>query len=135
MIGESTRTFRLPPLAYLAVLFLLFGVTPMVQRPVFAVVYLVPILAAVFIARVRTVVSSDGLLVRLAFGERRLPWTSVRGLSVGGRSVYAVTTDGTYRLPCVGLNDLPAIARLSDGRIPSLPDPKPKYAPSSRRRR
>ena len=133
--GNGQRTYRLSRAAYLVVLFLLIGVTPVVQRAVLAVVYLVPILAAAFIARVGTHVGPDGLQVRALLGSRTLPWQDVRGLSVGGRHVYAVTNRGTFRLPCVRINDLPAIARISGGRLPTLRDPVPKFAPSGRRRR
>ncbi len=136
MVDEGQeRVFRLPALAYLAVLFLVFGVTALVMQPVLLVLYVLPLIAIAFIARVATVVDGGGIRVRALFGQRRLAWADVRGLSVGGRNVYAVTTRGTYRLPLVRINDLPEIARLSAGRIPALPDPVPKYAPSGRRRR
>jgi hypothetical protein len=39
------------------------------------------------------------------------------------------------RLPCVHVNNLGDLSRASDGRLPEIADPKPKYAPSRRRRR
>jgi hypothetical protein len=63
-------------------------------------------------------------------------WDEIRGLSITGRAVYAVGTDGaSLRLPCVRVSDLAAMARLSEGRLPDIPDAKPKYAPSRRPRR
>jgi hypothetical protein len=67
-------------------------------------------------------------------GSRRLGWDELRGLSVSGRSVYAVCVDGAVRLPCVRVADLAAVARASDGRLPAIAEATPKYAPSRRRR-
>jgi hypothetical protein len=64
-----------------------------------------------------------------------LPWDEIRGLSVRGRSVYALTADGAWRLPCVHVANLAAMANASGGRLPELDEPTPKYAPQRRRRR
>ena len=139
--------FRLPRSAYLAVLFLLACAIPVAladdrgdknvhAAPSWRLLFLlVPILATVFIARTATFASAEGLRVRAVFGSRSLPWEQLRGLSVGGRAVYAVLTDGSVRLPCVGTPDLAAIARVSAGRLPQVRQPVPKYAPPRRRRR
>lgn len=142
----AVLTFRLPRSAYLAVLFLLFCAAPiafsadggneggpagLTWRVVFL---LVPALAAVFIARTATVVSPDGLRIRAAFGSRSIRWGAVRGLSVNGNSIYVVLLDGSVRLPCVRVSDLAELSRASGGRLPELPDPVAKYAPSRRRR-
>ncbi len=100
-----------------------------------AIVLLVPILAAVFIARTATLVSAEGLRVRALFGSRELPWDSVRGLSVSGRGVYAVVDDGAVRLPCVRIAHLGPMSRRSGGRLPELADATPKPAPSRPPRR
>jgi Bacterial PH domain len=143
--GDPGRVFRLPALAYLAVLFLLFGVTPLalasgiekLSRPTLSprvVLFVLPILAIVFIARWATVVSTDGITVRAAFGSRRMRWDEIRGLSVTGTSVYAVLVDGSVRLPCVRVADLAEVSRASGGHLPEIADPRPKYAPQRRRR-
>jgi hypothetical protein len=143
----ETRVFRLPRSAYLAVLFLLFCAAPLalsarggdvgseVGWSWRVLVLLVPVVAAVFIARTATFVSADGLRMRAAFGSRTVPWDDVRGLSVTGRAVYAVLEDGAVRLPCVGTSDLAAVAKASGGRLPEIAEPVRKYAPSRRRRR
>ncbi len=143
----KTITFRLPRSAYLAVLFLLFCSAPLalsadggdeggsVGWTWRVALLLIPVLAAVFIARTATIVSATGLRVRAAFGARTLSWDEVRGLSVTGRSVYAVLDDGSVRLPCVRTSDLALIASVSDGRLPDIPAPVRKYAPSRRTRR
>jgi hypothetical protein len=141
----SSRTFRLPRLAYLVVLFLLICTVPLaiagdldhLSEPVAGprlLLLVIPLLAIGFIARTRTTVDAGGLRVRALFGSRRLPWDEVRGLSVSGRSVYAVCADGSVRLPCVTVNDLGAIARASGDRLPPIADPVRKHAPSRGRR-
>ncbi len=130
----SSRVFRLPRSAYLAVLFLALCATPLVQHPLASVVYVIPVVAAVFIARTATIVDDRGITVRALIGHRTLLWTELRGLSVTGRSVYAVTDTGSVRLPCVRIADLAALSAASGGRLPPSPEATPKYAPSRRRR-
>jgi hypothetical protein len=144
--GGPTYVFRLPALAYLVVLFLLFGCAPIAftvhgvegESAVIGpqtVVLLVPLLAAVFIARWATIVDSTGITIRAAFGKRVLPWADVQGLSVRDeRDVYVVTADGSWRLPCVHVKHLGAVSRASGGRLPRIEDPTPKFAPQRRRR-
>lgn len=140
------RRFRLPGLAYLAVLFLLLCVAPLAftgtgdQGQVATVgpqtsLLIIPLLAAVFIARAGTTVDADGLRIRALFGTRRLGWGQLRGLSVTGHNVYAVALDGSVRLPCVRIADLAALSKASGGRLPAVAEPTPKYAPPARRRR
>ena len=102
--GRQPVVFRVPRPAYLVVLFLAVGVWPIAlyggddgsgyataaRVTPLVLLFLVPVVAVVFIARTATIVDDDGITVRAAFGSRRLPWDSVRGLSVTGRSVYAV---------------------------------------------
>jgi Bacterial PH domain len=147
------RVFRLPAPAYLVVLFLFFGVMPVAftasafhfdakggEQGAPGVIgwptlfLLVPVLAAVFIRRSATIVDAAGIRVRALFGSRQLSWDDLRGISVDGRSVYAVLPDGSLRLPCVRVADLGAVSRASGGRLPEIDDPKPKYAPQRRRR-
>lgn len=142
--AAKTITIRLPRSAYLAVLFLVFCTTPLALTasgghpggPVGwswrVALLLIPVIAAVFIARTATVVSAEGLRVRAAFGSRMLPWDQVHGLSVTDRAVYAVLADGSVRLPCVRTGDLAVIAAASDGWLPDIPPPVRKFAPSKR---
>lgn len=145
---------RLPRTSYLIVLFLVLGCIPVAfagsgqsvadkvtspdgQGTTFGpqlLVLLIPLVVAVFVVRTATFVTQDGLRVRAAFGSRDLPWSSVRGLAVRGRSIYAVQADGSVRLPCVRLAHLGPISRLSGGALPTLRDSVPKPAPSKRRR-
>jgi hypothetical protein len=146
--------FRLPRTAYLVVLFLLFGTVPLAfTADNFSItgkgdaqgapgvigwqtlLLVIPALAAAFIARTATFVNGSGLRVRVLFGSRTMPWSDVRGLSINGRGVYAVTAGGAVRLPCVHVASLAALARASGGRVPEIANPRPKYAPQRRRRR
>jgi hypothetical protein len=153
--GESTgAVFRLPRTAYLIVLFIAFGTFPLaftaegfrhdsggglVGPPAVVgwqtLLLLVPVVAAVFIARTATFVDGSGIRVRAAFGSRRLDWDEVRGLSVSGRSVYAVLGEGSVRLPCVHVADLAAVSRAAAGHLPPIAAPQPKFAPQKGRRR
>jgi hypothetical protein len=144
--GTPARAFRLPRSAYLIVLFLVFGCAPIAftvqgiesESAVIGfqtLVLLVPVLAAVFIARSATLVDAGGITIRAAFGARLVRWDELEGLSVSGRNVYAVTSDGSWRLPCVHVNDLAALSRASGGRVPEIAEPTPKHAPQRRRLR
>ncbi|SHF63829.1 PH domain-containing protein [Jatrophihabitans endophyticus] len=146
---------RLPRTSYLIIVFLVLGAVPVAfsgggagdVRDVASgstngfslgpqlLVLLVPVLAAFFVARTATIVTADGLTVRAVFGSRLLPWPTLRGLSVRGRSIYAVQDDGVTRLPCVRLAHLGPLSRLSGGHLPELADATPKPAPQRRRRR
>src|SRR4051794_41968887 len=95
-------------------------------------VLLIPILAAVFIARWATFVDADGVTVRAAFGRRRFPWAQVRGLALHGPRVYLALADGSVRLPCVRIADLGAVSRASGGHPPPPPGPAPQDAPPPR---
>ena len=150
------RAYRVPRSAYLVVLFLLFGTLPLafgdnqphsagdvvthvhrfagVAVGWLALLLLIPVLAAVYIARTATFVDADGIRVRALVGSRRLGWTQVRGLSVTGRSVYAVIAGGALRLPCVRVADLADLARHSGGHVPQLREPVRRFAPARRRR-
>jgi hypothetical protein len=139
-----TLVFRLPRPAYFVVLFIAIGITPVAlySGPAqgapakvsgLTLLYLLPLLAAVFIARTSTRVDATGIRIQAVFGSKRLAWTDLRGISVTGRSVYAVATDGSLRMPCVRQNDLTAIAEASGGRLPELAQPVIKAAPSRHR--
>jgi Bacterial PH domain len=151
----ASRTFRLPRSAYLIVLFLVFCTVPLafgdnsvhdaadaadnggtgvsgIHLGPRALLLIIPIAVAFYIARTATTVNANGIKVRALLGSRTLKWAELRGLSVSERSVYAVCVDGAVRLPCVRVGDLAAVAAASDGKLPDLPAPKLKFAPSRR---
>lgn len=133
-------------MAYGVVLLLLFGVLPLAFTKdgtegsaaaisLRSLLIVVPLLAAGFIARTATIVDEHGIRVRAVFGQRVLPWSTVRGLTIQDRSIYAVIDGGTIRLPCVRVADLAALSRASGGHLPEVAEAPPKYAPMRRRRR
>ena len=98
--GDS-RTFRLPRSAYLAVLFLIFCALPISftggdddgSRAVYGwrmIFLLLPVLAAVFIARTATFVTPRRRARARRVRVAALRWDELRGLSVQERAVYAV---------------------------------------------
>jgi len=134
--AESGTRFAIARPAYFAVGLLAVGTTALVQRPALLVLYLIPLAAALYVARTSTSVDADGLTVRAMFGRRTLPWAEVRGLSVSGNAIYAVATDGAaLRLPCVRVSDLARLSRSSGGHVPEMIEATPKYAPQAQRRR
>jgi len=149
-VPPTSRIFRLPTLAYGIVLVVAFCVTAFapgprsglrdgdsssLNSPLWWLIYLIPVAAAVYIARTATFVDPDaGIRVRALIGHRTMPWADVRGLSVTDRSVYAVTADAAVRLPCVRVSDLAAVSAGSGGHLPQLREATPKYAPSRRSR-
>ena len=146
-IGVASRqaAFRVPRTAYVVILFLVAGMSPVAlyggsenalsaRISPLTLLYLVPILAIAFIARTGTVVDARGITVLAIFGRRTLPWPELRGVAISGRNIYAVTDAGSVRLPCVRQTDLAAVAAASGGRLPELPAAPVKHAPSGRRR-
>jgi hypothetical protein len=141
----ASLILRLPRSSYLGIAFLVVGIAPLglyggsdhpeqARISLLTLLYLIPVLAAFYIARTLTLVNSDGIVVRALFGQRAVLWSDVRGLSVGGRNIYAVLTDGAaLRLPCVRVRDLAAVSAASGGRLPELPEVELKPAPSRRR--
>lgn len=120
--------FRLPRSAYLAVLFLALCVTPLVQHPALAVVYLVPVLAAAFVARSATLVDGAAITVQALVGRRTVPWSDVRALSVDGRGrVFLGASNGrVLRLPFVRARHLPLLARTGGQNWPVSSPPPPR---------
>lgn len=152
--GQPTSApvvFRLPKVAYGIVGLLLFCVIPFAftagagslrsnttshatlsWRVVFVIV---PLLVAIYIGRTATYVDAAGIRVRAVFGQRRLGWDEIRGLSINEHNVvYAVVSDGMVRLPCVRFNDLAIVSAASGGRLPEVARPKLKFALSRRPR-
>lgn len=123
MTSPGVLRLRTNRTALLAVLFLVFCVTPLAfVRSWLLVLYLAPAFAVLWIYRVGTDIDSDGVTVRALFGVRRVDWDDVRGLSMNGaRRVRLVLPDGQLlRMPLVRARDLPAIAVVSGGRVPDV---------------
>ena len=117
----APATFRAVPLvALVAVGFLLIGVSPIAALGgPWLLMFLVPLAAAWWVVRTRTVVDADALRVVSAVGSRRLPWSDVATLRVAQRGwVRAVRPDeGEVALTGVRARDLGRVAGASAGRI------------------
>ncbi|MBB5894014.1 PH domain-containing protein [Kutzneria kofuensis] len=113
--------FRVPTTGLLPLGLLAICETPVVATagPVFALLYLVPIVLAVWILRTRTVVDSEQLRTRTLFGARTLAWADIRSLKLPRRGwVNAVLAeDELAPLPGVRTRHLPMLAALSGGRL------------------
>src|SRR4051794_21194053 len=76
--------FRVPTTGLLPLGLLAICETPVVATagPAFALLYLIPIVFAVWILRTRTVVDSEQLRTRSLFGARTLAWADIRSLKL-----------------------------------------------------
>jgi len=85
----------------------------------FALLYLIPIVGAVWILRTRTVVDAEQLRTRTLFGGRALAWADIRSLKLPRRGwVNAVLAgDELVPLPGVRTRHLSMLAALSGGRL------------------
>ena len=117
MLSESgtpprPRTYRLSALAYLAVVILFFGTLPLavagngtrLAPPVFSprlLLLAIPLVAAIFIRRTATIVDTEGITVRAAFGSRRqaTPGTSESSAPASWGGVAALAPSTFARLP------------------------------------
>ena len=119
--APSPQVIRLPRLALVGVGMLLFGVSfaaaswPLALGWLFAL----PVVAAVWVLRVRTVVSTDGLAMRRFVGSDFVSWDNVRGIHFPDRRWARVVLedDSEKSLPLVRFDRLPQLAAASGGRI------------------
>jgi hypothetical protein len=113
--------FRVPGSAYVAIAFIAMCCTFVsFAAPWLNVVYLLPIGAVCYVARTRTVVDADRLVVRTVRGRTVVPWSAVTSLRVADRGwVRVVRADGRgeIALPSVRTRHLPALSVISRGRI------------------
>ena len=121
-MSESSKVFTISRLAYFAVPLVFLGsiVLMGISVPWFAWTLVFPVILAWWIHRLRTVVDAQGLTAVGTFSTTRIPWHDVDGLSFPRwGAVRVVLTDGSsVRLPSVSFNDLPLLAKVSDGRVP-----------------
>jgi len=113
---RMSRTALLP----VAVLFVC--VLPLATVHVWTLVFLLlPVAVAAVVLRTGIDVDDAGITVRSAVGRRLVGWDELAGVRVGRRGdLWLVTRQGTeVRLPVLRTRDLPRLAALSGGRIPS----------------
>ncbi|MEP6851800.1 MAG: PH domain-containing protein [bacterium] len=113
--------FQLPRSAYLAVLFLGLGLTPLVRSSTLIPLYLIPVAVGIFVARRATLVDAQRVRVQALLGSRSVPWVDVRGVLIRPRGAVALVERGgsSLRLPYVRVRHLPLLAELSSGRLPN----------------
>lgn len=128
----TSAHLRLPRTAYLAAAALAVCVTPMVQAPWAAVLYLLPLGAVAYIARAGTVVDGEGIAARAILGTVRVPWSEVAGLRVNERGqVFALLAgDEQLRLPAGRPKDVAVITAISQGLAPSAAAASADQAPA-----
>jgi hypothetical protein len=125
MTANQRTVLKHPASAYLIVAFLALCVTVVVRSPLQALIYLVPVAGACYIARTATVVDQSGLRARALFGSQTIGWDELRGLRLDASgAVYAVDlSGGQLRLPCVRSTALQPLIEAGAGRLPQLPEP------------
>jgi hypothetical protein len=127
MTATSRTVLKHSALAYLIVAFTALCCTAVVHSPPLALIYLVPLAAAVYIARTATVVDDAGVHARAVFGSQTVGWHELAGLRLDrSGAVYAVDSSGSQlRLPCVRSTRLDPLIAAGNGRIP---DPAGRYS-------
>ncbi|MBB5155404.1 PH domain-containing protein [Saccharopolyspora phatthalungensis] len=115
-------TFRITPVALLAVLAIIICATPLATTAgTWALLlYLIPLVLLVWILRTRTTVGPQQVAVRTIVGRTRFSWDDVASLRLDERRwLKAVLRSGKeVRLPAVRVRDLPRLSAISSGRLP-----------------
>jgi Bacterial PH domain len=109
-----------------AVLLLAICVIPLATaRAWLLVLFVIPLLALLWILRAGVDVDPAGITVRAVLGRRRFAWEDVAGLHADRRGgLWLVLRTGhRLRLPTARARHLPLLAKASGGRIPAL-DPQ-----------
>lgn len=122
MTDSAAVTFRLPLTALLGVFGLMVCMTPVAfGAPGLQVLYLVPLILAYWVVRIRTVVGPETLVTYRIAGSQRLSWSDLTGLRVDDQSrVWAVLHSGEeVGLPAVRARHIPMLAAISAGRLPA----------------
>jgi hypothetical protein len=106
---------RISPLAWLVVVFSAVCITPVVQAPAAAILYLIPVIAALYLLRTYTIVDSTGVTISGLVRQVHLSWSEIESIGTGGAgAVYAELADGsTLRLMGAHPVDLEAITALA----------------------
>jgi Bacterial PH domain len=101
-------------------------VLPLATVHLWTLLFLVlPVAVAAVVLRTGIDVDDAGITVRSAVGRRLVGWGELAGVRVGRRGdLWLVTRQETeVRLPVLRTRDLPRLAALSGGRIPSPTTP------------
>jgi hypothetical protein len=123
-VPETRATvIRISPMAHFAPAFVALSVVafiPVLGNWALALL-IVPALAAVAIARLRTVADSETVTARGLVSARTLPWSDVEGLKFSrGGWARACRADGDeVLLPAVTFATLPRLTAASGGQVPN----------------
>uniref|UniRef100_A0A5Q5BI85 Low molecular weight protein antigen 6 (CFP-6) n=2 Tax=unclassified Mycobacterium TaxID=2642494 RepID=A0A5Q5BI85_MYCSS len=114
---------RIPRTAHLAVGFFTLGLLSIVLANPrwFAVLLVIPVVASVFIMRLRTVADRDTVTARNLLGSQTVSWDEIEGLRFSKANwARATRKDGSeMRLPAVTFSNLPQLTAASGGRVPN----------------
>lgn len=109
--------------AHLAVGFFTLGLLSIVLANPrwFAVLLVIPVVASVFIMRLRTVADRDTVTARNLLGSQTVAWDDIEGLRFSKANwARATRKDGSeMRLPAVTFSSLPQLTAASGGRVPN----------------
>jgi hypothetical protein len=119
---ELPAVFRIHPIAYFAAFMM--GVTSLALAGA-SLRYLgwtlvVPVLLALWIHRLRTIVTEDGVTAVTLRGRKSATWEQIAGLQFPrwGAVRAVLTNKSKLVLPAISFRDLPRLAEASRGRIP-----------------
>ena len=117
---RQRAVFRLPWISVVFPFLLFICVTPLATfRPWLLWLYVIPLLALVYVVLTRTVADATSIATRGLVGGHRINWDDLDGFEFQGpRWALAVTQTGSrIRLPMVRPRDLPVLAQVSGGRL------------------
>ena len=118
--GPESLTFRILPIALIAVFTIAVCVTPVAfTHPAGLALFLIPLGLGIWVLRAKTVVGPDKITVRM-LRRTEIDWNDVRQIRLNERRwLRAVLSSGReVMLPAVRVRDLPRVAAMSGGRIP-----------------
>jgi hypothetical protein len=134
MAKVDRAVFRLPVVALLIPVVLAVFATPLATvGGGWIWLYLLPVLALIYVLITRTVADPTGVQTSGITGLHRLAWAEMDGLEFSGsRWAVAVAHDGRrLRLPMVRPRDLPRLAAVSGGSLWLDPPAEPTSTPSA----
>ncbi len=127
MSRPDRAVFRLPGVSVVIPFLAFVCVTPLANAGAafWLALYIIPVLALVYILITRTVADTTVIRTTGLFGARRIAWSDLDGFEFRGpRWAIAVGLDGRrVRLPMVRPRDLPRLADVSGGRLLIGTDP------------
>lgn len=122
--AEPTLRFRRhSAITVAAIIVLISGVTLGTWAPYLLPLLVIPLLVAVWGWRSGTDVGADGLTVRAAVGNRRIPWSEVTGIMLDsdGNPAARLSSGRFVSLPAVSPADLPRLVAASGQKLSRPP--------------